>query len=93
MVALVVMGGSGGAFVSNVSLLCVCLTLGIGVQAAAPQIHALRGWQKVGANAVMTGLAILALAWVSNPQIVQAKLLIAMECVCYWGWESWCCYF
>lgn len=92
MVAMVVIGNAGGSLVNNVSLLLVCLAFGIAVQAAAPAIHQLRRWKKVAANIAMTVLAVLALAWISNPQLVQAALAVDMGCTCYWGWESWCCY-
>lgn len=92
MVAMVVMGNSGGLFVGNLSLLIVCFALAAAVHTAAPVVHAMRGWQKVGANVAMTLATVLALAWFSAPQLVQAKALVMMECMCYWGWESWCCW-
>lgn len=27
------------------------------------------------------------------PQIQGAVVAFFMGCNCYWGWESWCCYF
>ncbi len=36
---------------------------------------------------------VLTMTLVQAPQL-QARLhAVMMECVCYWGWESWCCYF
>lgn len=92
MVAVVVMS-SGGSVVNSVSLMFVCLALCVGAHVAAPKIHALAGWRKVAANIAMTFGALYLLAFVASPQLILAKTAVMMECVCYWGWESWCCYF
>ena len=93
MVAVLMVAHGGGAWLGNLSLLIVCLTLATSVHLAAPAVHALRGWRKVGANVVMTIVAVLAMAWASAPHLVQAKTFAMIECVCYWGWEAWCCYY
>lgn len=83
----------GGSVAMNLSLLVVCLSVGALVHHGAPAVHALRGWRKVAAVAGANVVGIIVLMVAMLPALVQAQLSFFMECICYWGWESWCCYF
>lgn len=93
ILSVLVLGNASGAFLGNLGIMLACVANGLVVTHAAPAVHQMHGWRRRVSSAGLGLLVLTTLGAVGQPQLVKATLVFAQDCVCYWGWESWCCYF